>query len=253
MHFHLPKPLHGWRAFVGEVGIIVVGVLIALAAEQAVEDWRWHDRVGRAEAAMRLELAEDDGPQAYGRLIIGPCLDSEIARIHDGGGNLPTSRLREVVLAYAPPYATWDSEAWKTVLGSDVGSHMGPERLVQWSSPYRIMPGLTESNARERQLTIEIYEDLPATGNPSASDLQKLRQDAAQLRLLNAQLYRGSQLMLSRTRQLDASVAPSTRRDLLRLARALYGACAAAPDPNAKLAAQSPDSDLRSPTTRIRG
>ena len=29
MHLHLPKPLHGWRAFVGEVGIIVLGVLIA--------------------------------------------------------------------------------------------------------------------------------------------------------------------------------------------------------------------------------
>jgi hypothetical protein len=36
MHFHLPKPLHGWRALVGEVGIIVVGVLIALGAEQIV-------------------------------------------------------------------------------------------------------------------------------------------------------------------------------------------------------------------------
>jgi len=23
MHFHLPKPLHGWREFAGEVGIIV--------------------------------------------------------------------------------------------------------------------------------------------------------------------------------------------------------------------------------------
>lgn len=36
MHFHLPKPLHGWRAFAGEVGIIVLGVLIALGAEQLV-------------------------------------------------------------------------------------------------------------------------------------------------------------------------------------------------------------------------
>jgi hypothetical protein len=25
MHFHLPKPLHGWRVFAGEVGIIVLG------------------------------------------------------------------------------------------------------------------------------------------------------------------------------------------------------------------------------------
>jgi hypothetical protein len=38
MHFHLPKPLHGWRQFAGEVGIIVVGVLIALGAEQVVRD-----------------------------------------------------------------------------------------------------------------------------------------------------------------------------------------------------------------------
>jgi hypothetical protein len=34
---HLPKPLHGWREFVGEVGIIVLGVLIALGAGQVVE------------------------------------------------------------------------------------------------------------------------------------------------------------------------------------------------------------------------
>jgi hypothetical protein len=37
MHFHLPKPLHGWREFVGEVGISVLGVLIALGAEQVIE------------------------------------------------------------------------------------------------------------------------------------------------------------------------------------------------------------------------
>ena len=37
MHFHLPKPLHGWREFAGEVGIIVLGVGIALSAEQIVE------------------------------------------------------------------------------------------------------------------------------------------------------------------------------------------------------------------------
>ncbi|HWC55911.1 MAG TPA: hypothetical protein VG434_02960, partial [Sphingomicrobium sp.] len=56
MHFHLPKPLHGWREFAGEVGIIVVGVLIALGAEQVVEEWRWHRQVGEANLAFRTEL-----------------------------------------------------------------------------------------------------------------------------------------------------------------------------------------------------
>ena len=30
MHIHLPKPLQGWREFLGEVGIIFIGVLLAL-------------------------------------------------------------------------------------------------------------------------------------------------------------------------------------------------------------------------------
>ncbi len=37
MHVHLPRPLHGWRELVGEVGVIVLGVLIALGAGQIVE------------------------------------------------------------------------------------------------------------------------------------------------------------------------------------------------------------------------
>jgi hypothetical protein len=34
MYVQLPKPLHGWRQFAGEVGIIVLGVLIALGARR---------------------------------------------------------------------------------------------------------------------------------------------------------------------------------------------------------------------------
>src|SRR5206468_10323303 len=58
MHFHLPKPMHGWRAFVGEVGIIVVGVLIALAAEQVVESWHWRHETEATRQALRREAAD---------------------------------------------------------------------------------------------------------------------------------------------------------------------------------------------------
>jgi hypothetical protein len=59
MHFHLPKPLHGWRAFVGEVGIIVLGVLIALGAEQVAQTV--HDRADAKQLsdALRGELSDD--------------------------------------------------------------------------------------------------------------------------------------------------------------------------------------------------
>ncbi|HEV8406495.1 MAG TPA: hypothetical protein VGQ34_01055 [Sphingomicrobium sp.] len=61
MHLHLPKPLHGWRAFVGEVGIIVLGVLIALGAEQAIQGF--HDRHVAAQSRrdVREEVSTDLG------------------------------------------------------------------------------------------------------------------------------------------------------------------------------------------------
>ncbi|HEX4736915.1 MAG TPA: hypothetical protein VH331_05065 [Allosphingosinicella sp.] len=245
MHMHLPKPLHGWREFAGEVGIIVIGVLIALGADQAVETWQMHEKIGRAEAAMRLELAEDDGVQAYGRVLIGGCLDAQLVAIHDGAGKVPADRLRQWVGAYNPPFRSWDTEAWKAVLGSDVASHMGAERLVQWSSPYRVLVGMTESNVRERDVATDLHEALPPSGEPSEANLQELRRSAARLRMSNTNLYRGSQLLLKRSEQLGAAVPDAERHALLKEARAIYGNCAQAPRPNTVPIAQSLRANLQ--------
>src|SRR4051812_12444684 len=32
------RPIHGWRAFIGEVGVVVVGVLLALGAQEIAQD-----------------------------------------------------------------------------------------------------------------------------------------------------------------------------------------------------------------------
>ena len=37
MDVHKPKPIRNWREFLKEYAIIVIGVLTALAAEQAAE------------------------------------------------------------------------------------------------------------------------------------------------------------------------------------------------------------------------
>src|SRR5206468_10990404 len=68
MHFHLPKPLHGWRAFVGEVGIIVVGVLIALAAEQFVQMLHWCSQARDFREAVDREAALNLGSFAFNQM-----------------------------------------------------------------------------------------------------------------------------------------------------------------------------------------
>ena len=59
MDIHKPKPWHGLREFLKEFGTIVLGVLVALGAEQAVE-WSHHQsEVREARAALRTEVADD--------------------------------------------------------------------------------------------------------------------------------------------------------------------------------------------------
>jgi hypothetical protein len=56
MEIHKPKPWHGAREFLKEYAIIVVGVLTALGAEQAVEWAHWRHEVAEAREALLDEI-----------------------------------------------------------------------------------------------------------------------------------------------------------------------------------------------------
>lgn len=247
MKYKLPKPLRGWREFAGEVGVIVLGVLIALAAQQLVENIHQGLETRRAEAAMRLELAENNGPQAYARVLIGNCLDERITRIHNLAGTAAPSELKQWTSNYSPPFRTWDSEAWHVVVASSTGTDMGADRLVAWSSPYRMMASLSESNARESELVTDLREAVPSTSAPTPSDVQTLRRIAGQLRVLNRRFTVGSELLLARIGTLDAQVPVGIQRQLIADARAIYGGCVNVPDLHSAPRAQRLSANLRGP------
>jgi hypothetical protein len=88
MHFHLPKPLHGWREFVGEVGIIVIGVLIALGFEQVAQSI--HDRrlAEETRSSIRQELQTGLASLSF-RRDAEPCVGrrlNEVREVIDGWG-----------------------------------------------------------------------------------------------------------------------------------------------------------------------
>ena len=59
MEIHKPKPWRGTREFGKELGTIVLGVLIALGAEQAVEWLHVRSEMTQARAAMQTEIRDD--------------------------------------------------------------------------------------------------------------------------------------------------------------------------------------------------
>jgi hypothetical protein len=81
MHFHLPKPLHGWREFVGEVGIIVLGVLIALAAEQVVQNFRDHRVATQTRDSVTDEI-DNDLTALQLRKSAEPCIGRGPGELH---------------------------------------------------------------------------------------------------------------------------------------------------------------------------
>jgi hypothetical protein len=59
MEIHRPKPFHGWRELAKEVGVITIGIAIALGGEETL---RWLDRraeVAEARRALRVEIADN--------------------------------------------------------------------------------------------------------------------------------------------------------------------------------------------------
>ncbi|MCL6699625.1 hypothetical protein LZ496_12635 [Sphingomonas sp. NSE70-1] len=80
MKVDLPRPLHGWRKFAGEVGIIVLGVLLALGAEQLAQTVHIRSDTAEAFEAVKSELALSAGVYEE-RVAQQPCLDQRLKQL----------------------------------------------------------------------------------------------------------------------------------------------------------------------------
>ncbi|HEX5261899.1 MAG TPA: hypothetical protein VFW13_00115, partial [Phenylobacterium sp.] len=157
MDIHKPRPVRHWRELVGEVGIIVLGVLIALAAEQAVATLEWRHKAEVAQRAMRLELAEDDGPQLVFWLGTDHCRRDAAtavrAAVERGAGRDEVLKLAERVWS---PAWTWDELALRAAEASDVASHMPDGMMDGWFRAYVDMPDLDRQNDRIANDAVEL-------------------------------------------------------------------------------------------------
>jgi hypothetical protein len=136
MHLHLPKPLHGWREFAGEVGIIVVGVLIALAGEQAVEWLHWRLVVAETRQALDRELADDLGVM-QSRVNQGPCISRRLAELTTVFRSQSNGRPLALKGPLGQPqFPHIESSVWETVVADGATSHMPLDQRLRYSRVY---------------------------------------------------------------------------------------------------------------------
>lgn len=159
MHFHLPRPLHGWREFLGEVGIIVLGVLIALGAEQFVESLHWRHQVHETRKAIDAELSHDLAALQF-RLKLRDCVTARLDELDRWskaiGVGKPVKLRKPIDLPhfFAVRTAVWDSTT------GEVTSRMPLEAKLNYASMYGAMKTLEQimEDEGEDWTVIQSYE-----------------------------------------------------------------------------------------------
>lgn len=216
-HFHLPKPLHGWRAFIGEVGIIVLGVLIALGAEQIVEGIHRRYLARQAVDYIRSELAYDSAFAAE-RVAIGDCMRGGFTdvrkRLMDSAENWPGLHGQRIagaptmvpsrsLFASQPfltsPHRLWPTSAWTAATSSGV-FNQGERRFFNYAALYAMVEWLGRLQDHE----IADYSRLPPLDVPQRLDpnsrLQLLR-DLSTLDADNADIERLASVFVGAARR----------------------------------------------------
>jgi hypothetical protein len=175
MDIHKPKPIRNLREFLKEVGIIVLGVCIALSAEQAVEWAHWRGQVAVARQSLRAEMRETAEFYAY-RVAISPCVDRQITTVDQAIRDIAAKRKPAPVNISVRGIGGLISDSeWQSERSAQTLTHFPRAELALMGTFYAQVPGLLEWETKQAEALwhLRILETDPETLDPA--DLAQLR------------------------------------------------------------------------------
>ncbi|WP_118856935.1 hypothetical protein [Sphingomonas mesophila] len=145
-------PANGWRGFAGEVGVIVLGVLIALGAQRIVEDYSDRQRLSSTLDAIRTEVADHDF-SASEIQIAAPCIVAQVEAIQQrlAAGDprlVPLYRDADFSDGYVVrlPSRLWSGVAWQSVSEADTLRRLKPDFAAAMAPYYAQVASASGTN-----------------------------------------------------------------------------------------------------------
>jgi len=229
MEIHKPKLFHNWREFLKEYGIIVLGVLTALLAEQAVQSIEWRHKVDAAIADMGNELSTADGPEAYARLAAHDCIATRLDAIRAVVESGDRAQSGKLIDSFWLPKRTWDSLAREAATASDVASHMPHQHMLEYRIAYEVVPDM-QRIADKELADLGHLRALPRSGGAIETPEKLQEIDAVEaLQLDNDAIAREARFTLAHVETLNLNLNPVfVRRDMLEASTNL-GNCLSTP------------------------
>ena len=228
-----PEPWHDWRNDARELAIVVIGVLIALLAQEVAQRWEWRQKIRAADDAMMREMFWDNGPEMIERISIQPCIDAQLDAIRDAvDADRPRAVIAGLVDRFYVPYVSYDTVAYRDASASDVPTHMPRARENAWTQAYAMMPMVDSTDAQETIDAARI-KALKRSGGPlSDAEQIALLQAIEQVRADGARIMSGVNWTMLALPQLHGTLDKVRLDQGLRVARQHYGSCIRAVPPD---------------------
>lgn len=236
-------PRQGWRVFIGEVGVIVLGVLIALVAQQVAENWQWRQTVERTKTDLNAQISAAIANSAE-RAAVDPCLSqrlSELAtKVAASRGEwkgdpyiLPGERSVKEVVRYAvsgvyrTPERGFPDDVWQQAKAGGVLSHMTPTDIALYADAFSGVSSLRSSSEPEQELQAEL-SFLAFDGPLSPSDRARALSTISKLDQINRNTLNNASLLVEAAKAVGASLASADEKllfDYLDIQRRFRGQC----------------------------
>lgn len=143
----------GWTAFVGEIVVVIAGVLIALGAGELVTAWNWQRKVAEGEQQLAAELRRGY-LSAMEQVVVSPCVQAQLDALSAGvmaSGDtltpfpvLDTPVSRTVV---SIPVRSYLDGTWRALLDDGTLPHLASERRQLYDLAYERFERIEARNA----------------------------------------------------------------------------------------------------------
>ena len=151
MHIHKPKAVHSVREFLSEIGVIVVGIAIALGGEQVIEWLHWRAVVAETRQALNRELGFDFGV-VQARIDQAPCMArrlSELKTVFELRANSQPLRLRRPF--GQPTFPHIRTSVWETAIADQSVSHMPLDAKLRYAGAYEVIYWFRDKSTAEAE------------------------------------------------------------------------------------------------------
>jgi hypothetical protein len=135
MRYRLLEPPNGWRAFSFEFVTIVLGVLVALGAQELAQDFHWRRQVKETRQALDAELARDLAAfdQRYNNR---PCISARLAELKRWVESIDAGRpLTLEGEIEEPPFFSIRTAAWEITDG-EIASRIPVSAKLNYAALY---------------------------------------------------------------------------------------------------------------------